>query len=151
MLGIFDAEDDAESNEMTTALTAASKIDRKAMKENDQAAEIIREIAKGAEVDTDSETKTTVLKWIKKIRSHYAGHVIRRTMDSKDNTGQAICELIPMQNHNLVVKLFDYEMQHLEHIAEKLTEEKPQGGVMFAGGKVSIALQMTFFRPGCPS
>jgi hypothetical protein len=102
VLGIFD---DTESKEMNTALSTASKIDCN---------------AKRAEVNTDSETKTTFLKWIKMICINYTGHIIHCTMDLKDNTGQAICEVITMQNHNLMVELFDYKMQHLEHIAERL-------------------------------
>lgn len=138
MLGIYDEDDDEDAKQMVRDITGATRADRKTMKEDDEAENIIRRVAKGEKVDVESETKDISLKWMKRIRAAYKGHVIRRTGESLDNTGKMISDLVPMRYHNLVLKLFDEEMKHITYIAEQLAQDKPQGGVMFAGGKVRL-------------
>jgi hypothetical protein len=155
VLGIYVEDDDETAKEMGKDLSAASRADRKAMKCSDKAEDIIRSVARGDKMDHETETKSTVLRWMIRIRASYQGSVIRRTGHSKDSTGKSIMDHIETRNHTLIVKLFDHEMAHIEYIADKLAAEKPQGGVMFAGGKVSVhfgrPVNLRYPRPPAPT
>jgi superfamily II DNA or RNA helicase len=147
ILDIYTHEHDTDCRKLVTEVAKAGAADRKILKENSEGAERVTRIARGEQVDDDSETKDVVVKWLKRIRHDYKGHIIRRTGDSKDNNGKSVSDIIPMQEHRLVVSLYPAEQKHIEHIAERLSKDKPQGGAMFAGGKVSFKIIPNYNPP----
>jgi hypothetical protein len=143
VLEIYTEEDDADCKTMISEVQKAAAADRRSLKENAAGADKVTRIARGEQVEDDSETKNIMIKWLKRIRRDYKGHIIRRTGDSKDNEGKSATAEITMQEHRLVISLYDDEQEHLEFIARSLSKDKPQGGAMFAGGKVRVILECT--------
>ena len=70
-------------------------------------------------------------------RYSYATFWLRRTVWSTDNTGARISGLAPLQEHLLVVKLYEHERDNLELIAQELVNEGNPRAAKFGSGSVS--------------
>jgi hypothetical protein len=119
----FDDTNDEELEEMNKELARAKREDRKEIKSTDEAELQDR---MGSYMDGTKEyeqpeahTQFVSASWIEKIREKYKGSVIRRTVNSLDNTGKAISGLDPYREHRCVVQMQDHEYKALEKLAEK--------------------------------
>jgi hypothetical protein len=70
------------------------------------------------------------------IRRRFSGAVIRRTIQSVDNTGARISGLEPYQEHLLVVDLYESELENLKGICEGLVADNARSAARFTAGRV---------------
>jgi hypothetical protein len=131
-------------NEMEKELRAAAAKDRRILKNSETNKTVIMATIKGdPNEQLPSSYRHAMLRWTEKLRMWYAGHVIHRTVWSVDYTGTRISGLEPFEEHFLVVKLYNHEMQNLEAIANDLVQDGTHKSASVAVGKVSSA----FFPP----
>ncbi|KAG1836505.1 P-loop containing nucleoside triphosphate hydrolase protein [Suillus subalutaceus] len=104
---------------------------------SDRISKIIIGTVKGnADIEVPSLYRSQMLTWINDIRKRFSGIVIRRTIWSVDNQGVRISGLAPFKEHNLLVELYDHEVDNLELIAKELVEEGGTRAAKFAAGSV---------------
>ncbi|KAG2747793.1 hypothetical protein P692DRAFT_201716179 [Suillus brevipes Sb2] len=105
------------------------------LKQGDRITKVIIGMIKG---NTDNEVpslyRTAMLTWVNEIRKRFSGVVIRRTIWSVDNHGSRISGLGPFMEHNLLVTLYNHEVDNLELIAKDLVEEGGAKAAKFAAG-----------------
>lgn len=93
---------------------SAERLDRKE--------EVTMGLVRGMEVDGEqpvSHTMKANIKWTAKLRGHFNGLIIRRTQDSRDIDGASIIDMLPYEDRNLVLTLYEDEYQHLEAMAQQ--------------------------------
>jgi hypothetical protein len=125
--GFDDAHDD-ELEDMNKDLARARREDRKEVKATDEA-ELLKELDNYMKGDKEIErseanTQHTSAVWIEKIRMKYQGSVIRRTVNSRDYTDEAISGLDAYQEHRCVVNMNEHEYEMLEGLAEETMESE---------------------------
>ncbi|KAG1737029.1 P-loop containing nucleoside triphosphate hydrolase protein [Suillus lakei] len=123
-----------QRSESIAAMTATPITNRPMVRDRDQT--IMMANLKGdAQVQIPSLYRNQMLKWIHIIRQRFAGNVIRRSVWSVDNDGVRISGLAPFQEHSLLVKLYQHEVDNLELIARDLVEKGgASAAAKFAGG-----------------
>ncbi|KAG2336037.1 hypothetical protein BDR05DRAFT_897311 [Suillus weaverae] len=67
--------------------------------------------------------------WMGRMREWFSPAVILRTLNSTDNTGNKILGLPPYHDHNLKIKLLDWEMENLRNIARGYIDDCPIVGM----------------------
>lgn len=125
--------------EMTKELNRAQAKDRKAEKESVDAAERLRSLLGGLDVDqatSSSEFVPKLRRWVPFIRKGFSKFVIRRTLDSVDYAGNKIFGLPPYHVHVLVLELRDWERKTLTDITSELIDQSPVT-TLAGAGKVS--------------
>ena len=68
--------------------------------------------------EAELRTRAVTDVWIKRIRKKYEGSVIRRTVNSKDNSGKLMTGLDAYEEHWCVVEMYQHEYDALEALAE---------------------------------
>ncbi|KAG2098226.1 uncharacterized protein F5147DRAFT_656118 [Suillus discolor] len=138
----FGSPYDGEAEKMDCDLHKSAAKDRQCFKQGDRDKTIITANLKGdAQVQIPSLYQNQMLKWICIICQRFSGVVIHRSVWSVDNVGVRISSLATFQEHSLLVKLYDHEVENLELIAQELVEK---GGIStaakFAGGSVPLSI-----------
>ncbi|KAI5988912.1 hypothetical protein EDC04DRAFT_2614443 [Pisolithus marmoratus] len=63
--------------------------------------------------------------WMIKMRERFAPHVIHRTIDSVDHSGNKLFGLRPYQEHTMKLQMYEWEMGALRTFAKDLVKENP--------------------------
>ncbi|KAH9048618.1 P-loop containing nucleoside triphosphate hydrolase protein [Lactarius deliciosus] len=127
-LPAFDDKNDREFEKMKKMLGRAQRQDKKIVKTEDQGKVIdyVTEYLRGKtdpkQVDTISQYIGAV--WVNIIREKYQGSVIRRTVNSKDYTGEPISGLEPYEEHRCVIELHEHEYAALERFAKDAVDNE---------------------------
>jgi hypothetical protein len=125
--GFQDANDE-ELDEMNKAIARAKREDRKGLRAMDEVT-LNQQMGNyiggtGDQEGLERGTQYTSAFWMTKIRAKYEGAVIRRTVKSVDNTGQAISGLEPYEEHRCVIELYEHEYAALENLAEEAMDSE---------------------------
>lgn len=139
----FKKANDKEAAEMEKCLRAARAKDIKALKGSSTRKAVIIAATKGdADPKISSAFYKEMQKWVKIIRSYFSGIVIRRTLQSVDSTGACISGLEPYEEHQIVVKLYQHEIENLEKLAGDLIEDGTHQAAWITLGSVSKSLRL---------
>ncbi|KAH7917293.1 hypothetical protein BV22DRAFT_1026655 [Leucogyrophana mollusca] len=126
-----------EASLMTVALTATPIMTKPAVRL--KLTNALRGIMRGqkkSESEAAQEYMDVVMKWMTVMRDRFTGYVVRRTVMSTDNTGKPISGLEPFTEHNIILNLYQWELDNLDVEASELAEEHG-GAVLYGAGKVS--------------
>jgi hypothetical protein len=142
----FSAARDHIALKMTCEIAVAAHTDR-LEQDPDEAISVVRGRIHGEDVSgqIQSEKQKAIMDWIQRIRTSFAGIVIRRTHKSIDNTGQKLFDLPPLTDALLLLELYDHEYEYLDVIADRVTSKDAVTGTRFIDGGVSPLMHLFYF------
>ena len=127
--GFSDAYD-GELDDMNKAVARAKREDKKELRAlgdgflNEQMENLLGGIGDHESLEIEKGAKYTSAFWMTKIRAKYEGAVIRRTVNSVDNNGQAISGLAPYEEHQCVLEMYEHKYLALDDLAEEAMESE---------------------------
>jgi hypothetical protein len=125
---------------MDRQLNAAASKDCKWFKKGDRVKKVVMATMKGDEqaVQLSSMYHGVMLKWVGIIHKKYTGIIIQCTVNSVDNTGTCISTLTALQEHHLVVCLYQHKMDNLDELVEDIVEFGMHRTAMASVNSISI-------------
>ena len=142
MLGIGAFTNKTQYADMTNELNRAQAKDRKAERESAAAGDRLRSLLGGQEIniaETNSAFVPKLRKWVPWMREAFGPYIIRRTLDSIDYSGERIFGLPPYEEHTMLLKLRDWELQRLHNITSELIDNGSLATLAGAGKASYIA------------
>jgi hypothetical protein len=140
LLGIPSFSDHSEHQQMNRDLSGAIRRDRRHQRQATAASNPLSAVFVGSEPLSDMsdlEYPQIMTRWMVKMREYYAKHVIRRTVNSVDHAGNKIFGIEPYLEHPILVKMYDWEMANLGHIARTVIKQHPLA-TLIGASKVTI-------------
>ncbi|KAH9019253.1 P-loop containing nucleoside triphosphate hydrolase protein [Lactarius pseudohatsudake] len=137
-LPAFDDKNDRETKKIVKTEDQGKVID--------YVTEYLRGKTDPKQVDTISQYIGAV--WVNIIREKYQGSVIRRTVNSKDHTGEPISGLEPYEEHRCVIELHEHEYTALERFAKDAVDNESFVR-QFASENFYLDIRKTLLHPWC--
>ena len=123
-----DKEIDAELALMAAEIARAKRDDRRLVpRAEGQVREALQRVIKGEQheqYEVDVNFRNANARWMEVLRAKFAGAVIRRGPNSKDNNGNLISGLTPYVENVCMLELYRHEYAALDQLAENALSKK---------------------------